>query len=189
MHLLDLDLVGQHEARPADRSRSRRRTPVSLTPTSASALASSISFGRFSTCRSLSPRATNWRSRRMIWPARSACSAARSIASRSIRLCTLSAAVEQPAAAVQVAGNRGQRLVQFMRQGRRHLAHRGEARHVDQFRLQVLQPLLRRLPLRQVAHEAGEGAGAAGDHLADRKLHRKGRCRPCAARPRPGRGR
>jgi hypothetical protein len=49
----------------------------------ASALAPSISFARFSTCRSVSPRATKSRSRRMICPARKACSAARSIASRT----------------------------------------------------------------------------------------------------------
>ena len=48
----------------------RTRTPCSLAPTSASALASSISFVRLSTRRSLSPRATKSRNRRMISPAR-----------------------------------------------------------------------------------------------------------------------
>jgi hypothetical protein len=50
---------------------------------SASALASSTSFLTLSTRRSLSPRATKSRKRRMICPARKACSAALSMAWRS----------------------------------------------------------------------------------------------------------
>ena len=48
---------------------------VTVGATSASVLASSISLGRLSMRRSLSPRATNSRRRRMIWPARRAWSA------------------------------------------------------------------------------------------------------------------
>ena len=44
---------------------------------------------RFSIWRSLSPRATNSRKRRMIWPARRACSAARSSASLTLGTASL----------------------------------------------------------------------------------------------------
>ena len=59
-------------------------TVSGVTDTSASALASSTSLVMFSTRRSLSPRATKSRRRRMILPARSACSDALPRASRSI---------------------------------------------------------------------------------------------------------
>ena len=149
--------------------------PRSLTPTSASALASSTSLVMLSTCRSLSPRDTKSRSRRMIWPARSAWSAALSSASRIMPDVSSALAFEQPARALQIVGDRRQRLVEFMRQRRGHLAHRGQPRDMDQFGLQLLQARLGLLALGQVADEAGEKALLAGSHLADRQLHRKGR--------------
>ena len=53
--------------------------PCSLAPTSARALASSTSFGRLSIVRSVSPRATKSRSRRMMSPALSASAAPASL--------------------------------------------------------------------------------------------------------------
>ena len=47
---------------------------------------------------------------------------------------------EQTARALEVIGDRRQRLVQFMRQRRSHFAHRGQTRNMDQFGLQFLQP-------------------------------------------------
>ena len=84
-------------------------------------------------------------------------------------------AFEQPARALHVVGDRRERLVQFMRQRRGHLAHRGQARDMDELGLQLLQPRLGLLPFGQVADEAGEETPVAGFHLADRKLHREGR--------------
>ena len=46
---------------------------------------------------------------------------------------------------------------------------------MHQLRLQLLQARFGLLPLGQVADEAGEEAPVARAHLADRKLHRKGR--------------
>ena len=149
--------------------------PWSLAPTSASALASSTSLVMLSTRRSLSPRATKSRRRRMIWPARSACSAALSRASRIDRERLVGAVFEQPARALQVVGDRRQRLVELVGERRGHLAHRGQPRDVHQLGLQFLQPRLGLLPLGQIADEAGEEALVARAHLADRKLHRKGR--------------
>ena len=45
-----------------------------------------------------------------------------------------------------------------MRQGGRHLAHRGEPRDVDELGLQFLQPRLGLLVLGEIAHETGEDA-------------------------------
>ena len=61
-----------------------------------------------------------------------------------------------------------------MGQCRGHLAHGGQPRHVDQFRLQLLQPRLGFLPFGKVADEAGEEAPLARLHLPHRQLHRKG---------------
>ena len=83
--------------------------------------------------------------------------------------------LEQPARALQVIGDRRQRLVQLVRQRRGHLAHGGQPRDVHQLGLQFLQPGFGLLPLGQVADEAGEEAPVAGSHLADRQLHREGR--------------
>ena len=48
-----------------------------------------------------------------------------------------------------------------MRQCRRHFAERREPRHMDEFGLQLLQPLLGLLPLGEIANEAGEETAAA----------------------------
>ena len=74
--------------------------PFSRAPTRASVLASSISLARFSIRRSLSPRDTNSRKRRMIWPARSAWSAALPSASRSSGRLLAVDALEQALAAL-----------------------------------------------------------------------------------------
>ena len=68
-NLLNLHLVGQHEVGARVELEAHAHA-LSLAPTSASALASSTSFLTSSTRRSLSPRATKSRKRRMIWPAR-----------------------------------------------------------------------------------------------------------------------
>ncbi len=57
-------------------------------------------------------------------------------------------AVEKAPASVEIAGDRGQGLVQLMRQGRRHLAHRAETRNMDERGLHIVQPLLGLLPFR-----------------------------------------
>ncbi len=84
-------------------------------------------------------------------------------------------APEEAAAAFQVARDRRQRLVDLVGQGRCHLAEGGEARHVHQLGLQLLQAGLGLVPLGEVADEAGEVALAARAHLADRQFHREGR--------------
>ncbi len=83
--------------------------------------------------------------------------------------------LEQAARALQIVGDRRQRLVQLVRQRRGHLAHRGQPRDVHELGLQLLQARLGLLALGQVADEAGEEAPIAGAHLADRELHREGR--------------
>ena len=83
--------------------------------------------------------------------------------------------VEKTPAAVQIAGDGRQRLVQFMRQGRRHFPHGAEARNMDEGGLQIVQPLLGLLPFGEVAHETGEEVALAGARLADRQLHRESR--------------
>ena len=83
------------------------------------------------------------------------------------------APVKQFARGLHVIGDRGQRLVQFVRQGRRHRAHRAHARNVDQLGLQFLEPQLRPLLIGEVADESGEDARAVGIHLTDRQFHRE----------------
>ena len=97
--------------------------PRSLAPTSASALASSISWRCSPARRATSPRATKPRSRRMISPLRSVCSTAWSSAWRT-RSRSGAGACQQAQRAAQVVGDGGQRLVQLVRQRRRHLPHR-----------------------------------------------------------------
>ena len=92
-----------------------------------------------------------------------------------LRLVGVGAAGEQPARAFHVVADGGERLVEFVRECGCHLAHRAQARNVHQFGLQFLQARLGLLMLGEVAHEAGEVGVAAGLHLADRKMHRKGR--------------
>ena len=128
-----------------------------------------------STRRSLSPRATKSRNRRMIWPARKAWSAALSTASRSMFGMFVRAVLKQPARPFHVVRDGRQRLVELVRERRGHFAHRGQSRDVQEFGLQFLQPCLGLLPFGQIANEAGEEALVARSHFADRELHRKGR--------------
>ena len=86
---------------------------------------------------------------------------------------------QQAARALHVIADRGQRLIEFVGKRRRHLAHRAQARNMDQFGLQFLQPRLGLLMFGQIADEAGEVARSAGLHFADRKLHRE--CRSVLA--------
>ena len=83
------------------------------------------------------------------------------------------APVEQLAGGFHVIGDRGQRLIQFVRQGRGHGAHRAHARNVNQLGLQFLEPQFRPLLIGEVADESGEDTMAIGIHLADRQFHRK----------------
>ena len=63
---------------------------------------------------------------------------------------------QQPARALHVVADRGERLIELVRKRRRHLSHRAQARDVDQFGLQLLQPCLGLLMLGEVADEAGK---------------------------------
>ena len=168
-------------------SRKVTRTPFSLTPTSARAPASSTSLARLSSRFSVSPRATKSRRRRMIWPARKRLLGrlVHGVADHAggvVGLC-----LEQAARAHHVVGDCGQRLVEFMRQRRGHLAHRAEARDMDELGLQLLQPRLGLLPLGKVADKAGEEAPSP-DESSRRRRARSGRSsRPCARRRRRGR--
>src|SRR5215471_20550420 len=62
-----------------------------------------------------------------------------------------------------------------MRQCGRHLAHRGQSGHMNELRLQLLQPSLRLLTLRYVPDKASEKVTIAGSHFPHRQLHREGR--------------
>ena len=66
--------------------------------------------------------------------------------------------LEQPAAALQIIGDRRERLVDLMRQRRGHLAHGGQPRQAGELGLQLLELVLGLLPLGQIADEAGEEA-------------------------------
>ena len=77
--------------------------------------------------------------RRPAAPARRPCRARRRTFS-SVAASRGRAASREP---LQVVGDRRQRLVELVRQRRGHLAHRGEARDVDQLALQLLQPRAR----------------------------------------------
>ena len=83
--------------------------------------------------------------------------------------------LEQPLAALEIVADGRQRLVDLVRQGRRHLAQRREARHVRHFRLQFLQPGLGQLLVGQVADEAGEVVFVGQSQFADRQVHGEGR--------------
>src|SRR6516164_8595311 len=62
-----------------------------------------------------------------------------------------------------------------MRQRGRHLAHRGQSGHMNELRLQLLQPRLRLLTLRYVPDKASEKVTVARSHFPHRQLHREGR--------------
>ena len=85
------------------------------------------------------------------------------------------ALLEETARALQVVGDRRERLVELVGQRRGHFAHRRQPRDVDELGLQLLQARLGLLALGQVADEAGEEAPVARAHLADGQLHGKGR--------------
>ena len=76
---------------------------------------------------------------------------------------------------MQIIGDGRERLVDLVRERRGHLAHGGQPRQAGELGLQLLELALGRLPLGQVADEAGEEAAVAGPHLADLELHGKGR--------------
>lgn len=60
-----------------------------------------------------------------------------------------------------------------MRQGRGHLAHRAQARDVNQLRLQLLHTPFGASPRAHIPHEAGNEAPPLRPDLARRELHRK----------------
>src|SRR5690606_9069848 len=82
---------------------------------------------------------------------------------------------QHPADRVQVVHRRAERLAELVGEGRRHGAHSADSRHLDQLRLQLVQALFDFLTLGNIAYEAREHASTTQAHLADRKLHRKGR--------------
>src|SRR5215472_16155530 len=85
------------------------------------------------------------------------------------------ARLEQLTRPLHIATDGRKRLVELVSESRRHLTHRGQAGYVHEFGLQLLQARLGLLPLGEIADESGEEARVVGVHLADRKLHRKGR--------------
>ena len=88
---------------------------------------------------------------------------------------------QEPARAVHIIADGGKRLVKLVRQRGGHLTHRAQAGNVNQFGLQFLQSRLGLLVLGKVVRESGEVGLAAGLHLADRQMHRKGRSIPALA--------
>ena len=82
---------------------------------------------------------------------------------------------EQPPRSLHVIGDCRQRLVEFVRQRRRHLAQGGQSRHMNEFGLQFLQPGLGLLTFGEIADEAGEEALLGDFGFADRKLEWKRR--------------
>ena len=92
-----------------------------------------------------------------------------------LRRVGIGAAGEQPPRSLHVVADRRQRLVELVGERGGHLAHRAQARDVDELGLQFLQPRLGLLMLGEVADEAGEIGLAAGLHLADRQMHRERR--------------
>ena len=125
--------------------------------------------------RSLSPRATKSRSRRMTLPGPQGLLGrfVERLADHDRRF--VRTVGQKPPRSPHVIGDGGERLVQLVRQRRCHFAHRGQPRNMHQLGLQLLQPRLGALPLGQIADEAGEKTLIVRAHLADRKLHRKGR--------------
>ena len=87
----------------------------------------------------------------------------------------------------KVARDRRQRLVELVRQRRRHFAHGGQARDVDQLRLQLLHSPFLAPVLRQVADEAGEEAVRRRPWPRRPQAPWERSSRPCARRPRSGR--
>lgn len=85
------------------------------------------------------------------------------------------ARVQQGRGAAQITCDRGQRLIELVRERGRHLTHGGQPRHVQQLRLQLLHAALLGSAFGQVADEAGKVPLGAGFGLADCELHRKGR--------------
>ena len=156
-------------------SSNRSRTPCSRAPARPSAPASSISLREaFDALLDLAARDE------IAQPADDLAGAQRLLGGAiqrplDLRRVGIGAAGQQPARTLHVVADRGKRLVELMRQRRGHLAHRGQARDMDQFGLQFLQPGLGLLMLGQVADETGEVGLAVGLHFADRQLHRKGR--------------
>ncbi len=69
--------------------------------------------------------------------------------------------LDQAARALDVVGDGRQRLVELVRQGRGHFAHRRQPRDVHQLGLQFLQARLGLLALGEIANEAGEVAAVA----------------------------
>ena len=86
---------------------------------------------------------------------------------------------QQAARSLHVIADGRQRLIELVGQGGSHFAHRAEARDVDQFGLQFLQPRLGLLLLGEVADEARKEGLSCRIHLADGEVHRK--CRAVLA--------
>src|SRR5690606_35254162 len=82
---------------------------------------------------------------------------------------------EKTHAALRVIVDRRERLVQFVREGRRHFAELIEAGKARELALYFLQARRRLLALGEVAHEAGKESLAPRPHLADHEFHREGR--------------
>ena len=72
-----------------------------------------------------------------------------------------------------IVGDRGERLVELVREAGRQRPHLRHALDMRQHRLQVVNAQLRLLALGQVADEAGEHPVVADPRLADRKLDRE----------------
>ncbi len=76
-------------------------------------------------------------------------------------------------------------LVQLVRERRRHLAHRAEARDVNEFRLQFLQARLHPVVLGEIVDETGE-VDIVAERISPMASSIGKSCRPAAVPSRPG---
>lgn len=74
---------------------------------------------------------------------------------------------------LEIEHHRGQRLVQFVRDGRAHLVYGVDTRHAHQLRLDRVEPLVGLDLGAQVAHDADELTSRRGGGFANRKLQRE----------------
>ena len=111
----------------------------------------------------------------MIDPARSASRAAlpKDLQNRlgNFRL----AALQLAGQSLQIEHHRGQRLVELVGDCRPHLVHRIDPRHLHQLGLELIEPLLDRLALTQIADDADELRALRRLGFAHRQLDREHR--------------
>ena len=80
---------------------------------------------------------------------------------------------KKSARALHVIADRGERLIEFVRERRCHLSHRTQTGNMNEFGLQFLKPRLCLLMFGQISDKSGEIGNPARLHFTDRKMHRK----------------